>query len=228
MYCKNCGTEVAENALFCSHCGTRLGTTQMQTVPKDRSNFGFAILGFFIPLAGLILFLVYERRMPKRAKSAGKGALSGFITAIILTILIVALYVGLVASLFSSISSADSRREELSAGNYGNEDKANDMTEEEYVDVSFGEFTISDNGYYTETSLAVTVKNITEQRYTYYITIEAIDANGARIKTDTIFADRLGPGQEISLTAFEYVEEEKIDQLNNATFRIIEISKYDF
>ena len=193
---------------------------------------GFAnvatLLGFFFPIIGLILFLVYEAKKPKRAKSAGKGALSGFITAIILTILIEALYVGLVANLFSIKSSADSQREELSTDSYGNEDKESDMTQEEYVDVSFGEFTISDNGYYTETSLAVTVKNITEQRYTYYITIEAIDANGARIKTDTIFADRLGPGQEISLTAFKYVEEEKIDQLKNATFRIIEISKYDF
>ena len=58
--------------------------------------------------------------------------------------------------------------------------------------------------------------------------IEAVDANGARIETDMIYADRLGAGQEIYLTAFEYVEQEKLNQFKNATFRVLEINKYDY
>ena len=43
-------------------------------------------------------------------------------------------------------------------------------------------------------------------------TIEAVDANGARIETDMIYTDRLGAGQEIYLKAFEYVDQEKLNQ----------------
>lgn len=43
-----------------------------------------------------------------------------------------------------------------------------------------------------------------------------------------IYADRLNSGQEIHLTAFEYVEQEKIEQLKNADFKVLEINKYDY
>ena len=81
MYCKNCGKIVDEDSLFCNNCGTRLDNIQNQTISEDKPSFGFAILGFFIPLVGLILFLIYEGKKPKRAKSAGKGALIGFLTS---------------------------------------------------------------------------------------------------------------------------------------------------
>ena len=99
---------------------------------------------------------------------------------------------------------------------------------EKYVDVSFGEFKIKNNDYFPETSLSITIKNKAEKQYTYYITIEAVDTNGARIETDTIYADRLGAGQEIYLTAFEYVEQDKIDLFKNATFKVLEIDKYSY
>ncbi|MCL2489302.1 MAG: hypothetical protein FWF36_01025 [Propionibacteriaceae bacterium] len=41
----------------------------------DAPSGGFAVLGFFFPIVGLILFLVWNDRTPLRAKSAGKGAL---------------------------------------------------------------------------------------------------------------------------------------------------------
>lgn len=50
-------------------------------------------------------------------------------------------------------------------------------------------------GYFSETSLDITVKNKAEKQCTYYIPIEAVDANGARIEIDMIYADRLGSGQ---------------------------------
>ena len=99
---------------------------------------------------------------------------------------------------------------------------------EKYVDVSFGGFEVSNNGYYSETSLDITVKNKAKKQYSYYITIEAVNSNGARIATDTVLADRLGSGQEIYLTAFKYVDQDKIEQFQNASFRVLEISLYDF
>lgn len=55
---------------------------QMQPV-TDSGSFGWAVLGFFIPLVGLILFIVWKQTKPKCAKMAGIGALVGVILAII-------------------------------------------------------------------------------------------------------------------------------------------------
>jgi len=87
---------------------------------------------------------------------------------------------------------------------------------------------VTSDGHFSETSLDFTVKNKAEKQYSYYITIEAVDANGTRIETDMIYADRLGAGQDINLTAFEYVDQEKLDQFKHAAFRVLEIDKYDF
>lgn len=226
MYCKNCGRVVDETLTYCENCGANLNSISSTNATDDNSSFGFAILGFFIPLLGLIFFLVYEGKKPKRAKSAGKGALIGFVTKIVITIILVILYVIFAFSLFDTIVNEtvsdlpviDSRFEE---------ENSNDILEN-YADVTFGEFKISNNGYYSETSLDVTIKNKADARYTYYITIEAVDSSGARIDTDMIYADRLNAGQEIYLTAFEYVEQEKIEQFKNATFKVLEIDKYDY
>ena len=102
MYCKNCGKNIDDSVTYCINCGTRFDNNNNETV--DHSSFGFAILGFFIPIVGLILFLIYEGKKPKRAKSAGKGALIGFITKIVLSIILVILYVVFAASLFRNIS----------------------------------------------------------------------------------------------------------------------------
>ena len=224
MYCKNCGKIIDDSATYCINCGTKFDNNINET--DDRSSFGFAILGFFIPIVGLILFLIYEGKKPKRAKSAGKGALVGFITKIVLSIILVILYVVFAATLFTNISN-DIESNVPSIGDVFREETTDEILEK-YVDVSFGEFKVTNNGYFSETTLDITVKNKAEKQCTYYITIEAVDANGARIETDMIYADRLGAGQEIYLKAFEYVDQEKLNQFKNATFRVLEINKYNF
>lgn len=222
MYCKNCGRTVDDTSSYCNNCGARIDNKPDADVSEDNSNLGFAILGFFIPIVGLILFLIYEEKKPKRAKSAGKGALIGFITEIVLAIILVILYVVFAASLFNNISNNIP-----AIGDVFSEETTDKILEKD-VDVSFGEFKVTNNGYYSETSLDITVKNKAEEQSTYYITIEAVDANGARIDTDMIYADRLGAGQEIYLKAFEYVDQEKLNQFKNATFKVLEINKYDY
>lgn len=56
--------------------------------PNDASSFGYAALGFFIPIVGLVLYLIWKDQMPLRAKSAGKGALVSVIAATSIGILI--------------------------------------------------------------------------------------------------------------------------------------------
>ena len=222
MYCKSCGKNIDDSATYCINCGTRFDNKEVD----DQSSYGFAILGFIIPIVGLILFLIYEGKKPKRAKLAGKGALIGFITRIVLSIILVILYVVFAATLFTNISN-DIESNILAIGDAFREETTDEILEK-YVDVSFGEFKVTNNGYFSETTLDITVKNKAEKQCTYYITIEAVDANGARIETDIIYADRLGAGQEIYLKAFEYVDQEKLNQFKKATFRVLEINKYDY
>jgi len=56
-------------------------------VPGDAPNGGYTALGFFFPVVGLILYLVWKDQTPLRAKSAGKGALIGVIVEVGLTII---------------------------------------------------------------------------------------------------------------------------------------------
>lgn len=226
MYCKNCGRTVDDTSSYCNNCGARIDNKPNADASEDSLSLGFAILGFFIPIVGLILFLIYEGKKPKRAKSAIKGALIGFITEIVLAIILVILYVVFAASLFNNISN-DIESNIPAIGDVFREETTDKILEKD-VDVSFGEFKVTNNGYYSETSLDITVKNKAEEQCTYYITIEAVDANGARIDTDMIYADRLGAGQEIYLKAFEYVDQEKLNQFKNATFKVLEINKYDY
>lgn len=226
MYCKNCGRPVDDTSSYCNNCGARIDNKPNADASEDSLSLGFAIFGFFIPIVGLILFLIYEEKKPKRAKSAVKGALIGFITEIVLAIILVILYVVFAASLVNNISN-DIESNIPAIGDVFREETTDKILEKD-VDVSFGEFKVTNNGYYSETSLDITVKNKAEEQCTYYITIEAVDANGARIDTDMIYADRLGAGQEIYLKAFEYVDQEKLNQFKNATFKVLEINKYDY
>lgn len=62
---------------------------QPQYVPEpvaDSGSFGWAILGFFIPLVGLILWLVWKDEKPKCAKMAGVGALVSVVISILCAI----------------------------------------------------------------------------------------------------------------------------------------------
>ena len=84
MHCKNCGKEVNERAAFCPNCGVALNEQTAPAASADRPNAGFAVLGFLIPLVGLILYLVWKGTYPLKAKSCGKGALIGVIVEFVL------------------------------------------------------------------------------------------------------------------------------------------------
>ncbi|MGM9567136.1 MAG: zinc-ribbon domain-containing protein [Clostridia bacterium] len=105
-YCTNCGKELADNAAFCTECGAAQAASAPQqeapqtsyqqnqyqqnqapyqqqapyqpAAPVDSGSFGWAVLGFCIPLVGLVLYLVWKTNKPLSAKKAGIGALVGF------------------------------------------------------------------------------------------------------------------------------------------------------
>ena len=97
-FCPSCGIQYTADKKFCDQCGgelkemTTAASTPLQSAaypqanPTDAPSGGYAVLGFFIPIVGLILFLTWKDSFPLRARSAGKGALIGFIVGVILSI----------------------------------------------------------------------------------------------------------------------------------------------
>ncbi|HIY45370.1 MAG TPA: zinc ribbon domain-containing protein [Candidatus Borkfalkia excrementipullorum] len=55
--------------------------------PQDVYSGGWIALGFFFPLVGLILYLVWQTELPNRARACGKGALIGVIVYVALVVL---------------------------------------------------------------------------------------------------------------------------------------------
>ena len=68
---------------------------------KEKGKFGWGILGFFFPIVGLILFLVWKNNNKANAKVAGIGALIGVGVEIILTVVAI-LFGGYLLTSFDS------------------------------------------------------------------------------------------------------------------------------
>lgn len=101
MYCHHCGKEVGD-ARFCPYCGVELqiendGESEYQSRngydplyqsyqyhETDAPSFGFALLSFCIPLIGLILYIIWNRDYPLKAKSCLRGLIVGFVTEFVI------------------------------------------------------------------------------------------------------------------------------------------------
>lgn len=101
MYCQHCGKELPEECNYCPGCGHAIGsgesaagarteatgeTNHAKPLSKTASA-GWAILGYFFPVVGLILYLVWMDEKPAEAKMCGKGALISVIVNGILSVL---------------------------------------------------------------------------------------------------------------------------------------------
>ena len=119
-YCKQCGAELEEGAAFCPKCGVAQNEAQQsnpesaqQTPPpaasvdwvqqnsyqsqppvNDSGSIGWGVLGFCIPIVGLILFLVWKDQKPRTAKVAGVGALISVIVGVIWYALVILVGLG--------------------------------------------------------------------------------------------------------------------------------------
>ena len=92
MYCCKCGKELDPSFNCCPYCGNDINGVREEKNEKinkmEDSNSGWwAVLGFFVPLAGLILYLVWENEKPLTAKKCGKGALISVITGVSISVL---------------------------------------------------------------------------------------------------------------------------------------------
>ena len=114
MVGKEVGNEGPDGLTFCPHRGKSLqekgeirAPPQQQRErrygpdPRDAPSGGFAVLGFFFPLIGLILYLVWKDELPQRAHSCGKGALVGVVVYVVVWILAMIAMCGIVNAAMS-------------------------------------------------------------------------------------------------------------------------------
>ena len=122
VFCKYCGAQSPDGSTVCPACnaaqdnGASADANNSNPVPNptytsntysnptpppttDNGGFLWGLLGCCIPLAGLILFLIWKDNKPKTAKAAGIGAIVGVGIGIIFYVLMFAL--GLFGSLFA-------------------------------------------------------------------------------------------------------------------------------
>ncbi len=69
---------------------------------NDSGGFLWALLGFFVPLAGLILYLVWKDEKPRTSKAAGIGALVSVIAGIVFFILYIVIVFFITGALIMS------------------------------------------------------------------------------------------------------------------------------
>lgn len=85
-FCKNCGTQIHDQAVICPNCGVAQDT---KPAVVDNGGFWWGALGCCVPIVGLILFLVWKDTKPKTAKAAGKGALISVIISVVYYLLMI-------------------------------------------------------------------------------------------------------------------------------------------
>ena len=89
-YCRKCGTEIDDDAVICPKCGVQQKEMVYKKPVNDEGSILWAILGFIIPIVGIILWIVWYNERPKDAKMAGIGALISIVVGIVLYFLVFA------------------------------------------------------------------------------------------------------------------------------------------
>lgn len=94
-YCSKCGSQVNDGDQHCPYCGAAQQSAKQphynaqgtQVVTVDNGGPLWFLIGFCVPIVGLILFLIYSKEKPNTAKSAGMGALVSVILSAVFTII---------------------------------------------------------------------------------------------------------------------------------------------
>ena len=94
MYCQNCGKMQENGSAVCADCGAEL-IGKKDYGRNNKKSFWFALLSFVFPIAGFILYLVYEDRKPARARSLIVGFLIGITVKLLLFVFLILLGIGI-------------------------------------------------------------------------------------------------------------------------------------
>jgi hypothetical protein len=174
------------------------------------NNFAFVlvILAIILGVIGLV-----------GIKKGNKSGMGIAVASLIISVIAVIAILGSQA-LYGAAADEASHELDKSTGNATEEIVGTD------VNVDLGSFSIKKDSYgWIDSSLPVTVTNLTDEKMSFYIELEAVDASGNRIVEDYISANDLGAGQSQKLEAFTYVDEDNYDAMSAAQFQIVSVSE---
>lgn len=86
-YCRNCGKWMDGHAGRCPYCGHEEYPPIIRTMDvtphreDDHLSFLWALLGYLLPPVGIILYFVWKKKLPSRAKVLLIGGLLGILGA---------------------------------------------------------------------------------------------------------------------------------------------------
>lgn len=154
MFCKWCGKEVDSNSKFCPNCGKEILNSQSASSlnqevnssdeKNKKANIWLAILSFFIPLAGLIIFIIKKDKEPKTAKASGICAIVGLLLNIIISIICLSLIISVgrksqekvvddAKDIFNDVIDAQKDMEEQKEEDYYDKESSNDWDDYEFI-----------------------------------------------------------------------------------------------
>ena len=81
-FCSHCGNEVLPQSVICPKCGCSIAVVSESDIPSTSLN----IISFFIPIVGLVLYLVHRDKSPRKAKAIGKFSLIGLCIYLLLVV----------------------------------------------------------------------------------------------------------------------------------------------
>ena len=88
MYCSQCGKEIEADMKYCPYCGAALNVNGNVDQPEqDAPSLLFAFISFFIPIIGIVLYIVWRKDSPKKAASCLKGIVAGISFEMVLYII---------------------------------------------------------------------------------------------------------------------------------------------
>ncbi len=153
-------------------------------------------------------------------------AVAGLVLGVLSIVITLAMQQAVSDAIDDSLNAFESEMDQLDDEfDYMSGDKTDDILKN-HLNVSFGSFTVTEDAYWTDTSLAVTVKNKSKEKRSFSITVEAVDRNETRIDTDTIYVRNLGAGQSQVFQIFKYVSSDQLNAMKDAHFRVESASMY--
>lgn len=174
---------------------------------------------FFIALIGLILAIVAIAGI-RKGKNSGKGlAVAGLVLSIVAGLLVLGTQAFYSAVLDEAVDQSTQQLNKMTG------DATDDILGVD-VEVTIGDYSINKDQYgLVKSDLPVTVTNLLKEPASFWINIEAVDANGSRINDDTVIVNDLGAGQSTKLEAFAFVSSDDYEAMKNASFNIISVSE---
>lgn len=174
---------------------------------------------FLIALIGFILAIVAIAGI-RKGRNSGKGlAVAGLVLSIVAGLLVLGTQAFYSAVLDEAVDQSTQQLNKMTG------DATDDILGVD-VEVTIGDYSINKDQYgLVKSDLPVTVTNLLKEPASFWINIEAVDANGSRINDDTVIINDLGAGQSTKLDAFAFVSSDDYEAMKNASFNIISVSE---